>query len=92
MTHPLQTKEWREFRKEWGNIVESSKAGLIIFSKIPYTKFTIGTLIRGAEPTKKDILEIAKIGREKNCIFIKLEPDVTKNNKLVKALKTWGLK
>lgn len=91
MIHPLQTKEWGEFRKEWGNIVEYSKSGLIIFSKIPYTKFTIGTIIRGQEPTKKDVLEIEKIGRDKNAIFIKLEPNVIKSDKLVKSLKTWGL-
>jgi len=91
MIHPLQTKEWGEFRKEWGNIVEYSKAGLIIFSKIPYTKFTIGTLIRGSEPTKKDILEISKLGKEKNGIFIKLEPNVVKTDKLFKSLRNWGL-
>lgn len=91
MIHPLQTKEWGEFRKEWGNIVEYSKVGLIIFSKIPYTKYTIGTLIRGSEPTKKDIVEIERIGKEKNSIFIKLEPNVVKSDKLLKNLKSWGL-
>lgn len=91
MIHPLQTKEWGEFRKEWGNIVEYSKVGLIIFSKIPYTKYTIGTLIRGYEPTEKDIVEIERIGKEKNSIFIKLEPNVIKSDKLLKNLKSWGL-
>lgn len=81
MVHPLQTKEWGEFRKEWGNIVHDSKAGLIIFSKIPYTKFTIGTLIRGSEPTKKDIEEIKRVGKEKNAIFIKLEPNIVVDSK-----------
>ncbi len=89
--HPLQTKEWGEFRKEWGNVVEYSKSGLIIFSKIPYTKFTIGTIIRGQEPTKKDILEIERIGKEKKAIFIKLEPNVIKTDKLIKSLRNWGL-
>lgn len=91
MIHPLQTKEWGEFRKEWGNIVEYSKVGLIIFSKILYTKYTIGTLIRGSEPTKKDIVEIERVGKEKNSIFIKLEPNVIKSDKLLKNLKSWGL-
>ncbi|MFZ3301423.1 MAG: peptidoglycan bridge formation glycyltransferase FemA/FemB family protein [Microgenomates group bacterium] len=89
--HPLQTKEWGEFRKEWENIVEFSKAGLIIFSKIPHTKFTIGTLIRGDEPTEKDIVEIKRIGKERNSIFIKLEPNVLKTEKITKNLKSWGL-
>lgn len=89
--HPLQTKEWGEFRKEWENVVEYSKSGLIIFSKIPYTKFSIGTIIRGQEPTKKDILEIERIGKEKKAIFIKLEPNVIKTDRLVKKLRNWGL-
>lgn len=92
MTHPLQTKEWSEFRKEWGNIVEFSNAGLIIFSKIPYTKYTIGTLIRGSEPSKKDIDLIKKIGSNNNSIFIKLEPNVLKESKLHQKLLSWGLK
>jgi lipid II:glycine glycyltransferase (peptidoglycan interpeptide bridge formation enzyme) len=89
--HPLQTNEWGEFRKEWGNTIHNSKVGLIIFSKIPYTKYTIGTIIRGKEPTKKELLEIQRIGKDKNTIFIKLEPNVIKNEKLVNHLKSSGL-
>lgn len=91
MAHPLQTKEWGEFRKKWGNIVSFSKVGLIIFSKIPYTKYTIGTLIRGSKPTRKDIVEITKIGKENNAIFIKLEPNVLKEERLIKDLRSWKL-
>ena len=90
--HPLQSKEWGEFRKEWGNIIEYSKVGLIIFSKVPYTKLTIGTLIRGSEPSKLDIEIIRQIGLKNNAIFIKLEPNVLKTDKLVNKLRSWGLK
>ncbi len=92
MIHPLQTKEWGEFRSEWGNIVEYSKAGLIIFSKVPHTTLTIGTLIRGSEPNKLDIEIIRQIGLKNNAVFIKLEPNVLKTDKLVNKLKSWGLK
>lgn len=91
MTHPLQTEEWGEFRSEWGNIVEYSKAGLIIFSKVPYTKFTIGTLIRGSEPNKQDVETIEKIGLKNNAIFIKLEPNVLKTDKIANKFKSWRL-
>ena len=91
MIHPLQTKEWGEFRNEWGNVVSFSKAGLIIFSKVPHTKFTIGTLIKGSKPTKDDIKEIQKVGKENNAIFVKLEPNVLTDSKIVDTFKSWGL-
>lgn len=91
MTHPLQTKSWGEFRKEWGNEVVFQKNYLIIFSKIPYTKLKIGTIIKGSKPSKKDISEIEKLGKEKNAIFIKFEPNVEHSLDLENNLKSWGL-
>lgn len=91
MIHPLQTKEWGEFRKEWGNIVVDSPQGLIIFSKIPYTKYTIGTIIRGKNVTEKDIQKIKEVGKKNNSIFIKIEPNELFDNQKVDKLKTQGL-
>jgi hypothetical protein len=39
-THPLQTNEWGEFRKEWGNTTLWYKDFLIIFSN-PITGFDL---------------------------------------------------
>lgn len=89
--HPLQTKEWGEFRKEWGNEAVRVKNCQVIFSKIPHTRFTIGTLIRGPKPDRKQIEELKRLGAEKNAVFIKLEPNVFYDPKLAKQLKTWGL-
>ena len=90
-THPLQSKEWSEFRKEWGNDVSLTKLGLIIFSKIPYTKYTVGTYIRGKTPNKTSLLELKRIGQHKKAIFIKIEPNQLKTTRLVDELEKLGL-
>lgn len=90
-THPLQTTKWGEFRREWGNIVEFSNAGLIIFSKIPHTNYTIGTLIRGTRPSKTDLDTIQKKAKKHSAIFVKLEPNVLREKKLESSFRKWGL-
>jgi lipid II:glycine glycyltransferase (peptidoglycan interpeptide bridge formation enzyme) len=75
VSHPLQSWEWGEFRKEWGNLVVRKENYQIIFSQIPKTNLTVGTLIRGGFPTPKMIKEVKEIGKEKKAIFIKLEPN-----------------
>ncbi len=89
--HPLQTKQWSEFRKEWGNLVSYSKLGLVIFSKVPYTKYTVGTFIRGGNINKKTLSELKKIASQYNSIFIKIEPNILKTEKLFKEYKKLGL-
>ena len=81
-THPLQSWEWGEFRKEWGNEIVRLDNCLVVFSKVPYTNLTIGTVIRGPKPDKKTIEELKVLGREKNAIFIKLEPNVLFDQKI----------
>jgi len=88
MTHPLQTKEWGEFRKEWGNEIVFAGDSLIIFSKIPHTKFTIGTLMKGSDIARSDLAMYRKVGQKYNAIFIKFEPnqlfDQKTKNKYIK--------
>ena len=90
-SHPLQTREWGEFRKEWGNDVVRLGGCLVIFSKVPHTNFTIGTVIKGPKPTRIQTFQLKKLGKEKNAIFIKLEPNVLYDKKLANQLKAWGL-
>ena len=59
--HPLQSWEWGEFRKVWGNEVVRTLFGQIIFSKIPHTKFTIGTFIKGPKPTREMLIHLKKL-------------------------------
>src|SRR4030042_1287891 len=74
--HPLQSWEWGEFRKVWGNKVVRLPFGQIIFSKIPHTRFTIGTFIKGPKPTKEMLQTLKDLAKKENAIFIKLEPNV----------------
>jgi lipid II:glycine glycyltransferase (peptidoglycan interpeptide bridge formation enzyme) len=74
--HPLQTQEWAQFRKAWGNEVLFTKYGLITIHRIALTKHSIGIFEKGPAPTKLMLQDLKKIGRENNLIFIKLEPNV----------------
>jgi len=85
VTHPLQSYEWGEFREKTGvKVVRRgfSKNGKLIdgftltIHKVPKTKFTIGYLPKGNPPIKDVFEELKKIGKEENCIFIQLEPNI----------------
>lgn len=84
-THPLQSFEWGEFRKQTG--VEVIRRGLMRNGKlvesfqmtahpIPYIPFTIGYVPKGTMLTPRMIQELKKIGQENRCIFIQLEPHI----------------
>ncbi len=86
VTHPLQAFEWGQFREEEG--VKVIRRGFVngdklvsgfqlTIHKVPRTNFTIGYLPKGEMPTKELLDELKKIGKEENCIFIQLEPNVT---------------
>jgi len=95
--HPLQTRQWGEFRKEWGNEVMFTKYGLLTLHKIPFLPFKLGMFIRGNSPTKEMLAFLKNIAKEKNIIFIKLEPlfakEISKDNSfdsLIALLKENG--
>ena len=91
MKHPLQTKEWGEFRKEWGNEIEFVQNNLIVFSKIPFTNFKIGTVMKGSDIARSDLAMYRNVGQKYNAIFIKFEPNVLGDQKLVDKYKEMGL-
>ena len=76
--HPLQSFEWGEFRKKTGVKVVRSDDFQLTIHKIPHTPWNIGYLPKGPMPTKEMINELKKIGKQENCIFIQLEPNVKK--------------
>jgi lipid II:glycine glycyltransferase (peptidoglycan interpeptide bridge formation enzyme) len=49
----------------------------LTFHKIPHTLWTVGYFPKGPAPTKKMIDELGKLGKQKNAIFIQLEPNTT---------------
>ncbi len=89
-THPLQTTAWAEFRKKWGNEILETKYGILTLHKLPFTSYKIGIFEKGPAPTKGMIINLKKIGKENNLIFIKLEPNCLKTNKLVELMKKEG--
>lgn len=90
MIHPLQTKEWGEFRKEWGNQIVETKYGIITAHKIPLIPYKIGIFEKGPVPTKTMLQDLKKIGNDNNLIFIKLEPNQVTNDQLTKLLVKAG--
>ncbi|KKQ42636.1 MAG: FemAB family protein [Microgenomates group bacterium GW2011_GWC1_37_8] len=90
VTHPLQSKEWGEFRKAWGNEIVWTKWGMLTLHNIPFTKYKIGMFIKGPVPSQEMLTELKTLGRKHELIFIKLEPNVpiairnTQNEKRIK--------
>jgi lipid II:glycine glycyltransferase (peptidoglycan interpeptide bridge formation enzyme) len=79
MTHPLQTQAWGDFRRAMGIDVERLGDWYLTFHRIPYTPWTIGYFPKGPAPTQKMTDELLALGKQKNAIFIQLEPNVTSN-------------
>ncbi len=88
-SHPLQSWEWGEFRKKTGieilrlgkylnnKLVETAQ---ITFHPVPLTNFKIGYFPKGNLPSKEMLNKLYEIGKEKKCIFIKIEPNVIKED------------
>jgi lipid II:glycine glycyltransferase (peptidoglycan interpeptide bridge formation enzyme) len=85
VTHPLQSFEWGVFREKTGvKVIRRGMFGIdklidgftLTLHSIPHTKYTIGYLPKGTMPSKEVLEELQKIGKEENCIFIQLEPNV----------------
>ncbi len=89
-SHPLQSWEWGEFRKSWGNQLVRFSFGQVTLHRIPFTPFKIGAFIKGPAPTKTMIHELKKLAKKEKVIFVKLEPNVLKNEKAIKLLKDSG--
>ena len=89
-THPLQSWEWGEFRKAWGNKVITTRHGIITLHKIPFTNYKIGVFEKGPAPTRTMLNELRILGKKEHCIFIKFEPNQVTNNKLTKLLADFG--
>lgn len=89
-THPLQTLAWAEFRRKWGNEVLETEYGILTLHKLPISNYKIGMFIKGPEPTVRMLSDLRKIGADNNLIFIKLEPNCIKSEKLIKLVRSEG--
>ncbi len=88
--HPLQSKAWGEFREKWGNQIVQTSFGLLTLHKIPLLPYKIGMFIKGPAPTQEMLNELKKLAKKENLIFIKLEPNVQKDEKIIKLLQKNG--
>jgi len=96
-SHPLQTWEWGEFRKAWGNKVVRFPFGQITIHKIPFLPYKIGIFVKGPKPNKKQLSTLKEYASKNKIFFIKLEPNFVPKNKkqkeeLIKLLKKEGCK
>jgi lipid II:glycine glycyltransferase (peptidoglycan interpeptide bridge formation enzyme) len=89
-THPLQTSAWAEFRKEWGNEILETKYGILTLHKLPFTSYKIGIFEKGPEPSDEMLRNLKDIGKDNNLVFIKLELNCLKNEKLIELMKKEG--
>lgn len=99
-THPLQSFEWGEFREkthvqvvrraleENGKLIQSFQLTLHL---IPHTSWNIGYLPKGTLPTKALVDELRKIGKQYNCIFIQLEPNIFVSPASEQTMRSLGL-
>jgi len=86
ITHPVQTWDWGDFQITQGHTLyrlgvfddkdKMISAYSISFHKIPKTKFSIGTILRGPKIDDQTIEEVTKIAKKENALFIKFEPNV----------------
>jgi len=86
--HPLQSWEWGEFRLKTGIKVvrigrftnnKLAETAQITIHPIPFTSGNIGYLPKGGIPSKEMIEKLIDLGKQKKCIFIKLEPNIKKD-------------
>lgn len=80
--HPLQSNQWGEFRKKTKIKVINVKGIILTIHPIPHTNFNIGYAPKGPEINQKMLDELFEIGKKENCIFIQLEPNIKKTNKI----------
>lgn len=74
--HPLQTWEWGEFRSAMGVDLTRAENFQLTFHKLPHLPFTVGYFPKGPAPTPEMLHTLKKLGKEKNAIYIQLEPNV----------------
>ncbi len=91
--HPLQSWEWGEFRQKTGIEVmrlgryengEIAETAQITIHQIPFTNYTIGYLPKGDIPSRKMLEALIQIGKKYRCIFIKIEPNVLRDIKILR--------
>lgn len=75
--HPLQSPEWGQFRIKTGiEVIDVAPGFQMTIHQLPKLPWNIGYLPKCSAPTEEILTKLTEIGKEKKCIFIKLEPNV----------------
>ncbi len=101
-SHPLQSWAWGEFRKSTGIDVlrlgrfegtTLKEVAQITFHPLPHLPYTIGYFPKGNLPTPGMLEKIISEGKKRNCIFIKFEPNLKKEQQkeFVEAISSFQL-
>lgn len=85
VTHVIQSWQWGDFRKRLGTPVlryglyknnQMVMAFQLTLHQIPFTNWNVGYLPKGPFPNTELAKILKKIGKEHNCAFIKVEPNI----------------
>lgn len=99
VNHPLQSWEWGEFREKTGVKVirlgafegqQLVKGYQVTIHPVPKSGWTVGYFPKGDVPDEMMLMSLKKIGKENNCLCIKLEPNVIANESVRKYLLDQG--
>lgn len=92
-THPLQTKEWGDFRRRTGIRVVREGGIQVTIHPIPYTSITVGYAPKIPKLDSEVVQTLKKIAKDYNCIFVKVEPEIevgTQGTVSNATLAKWG--
>lgn len=85
VSHPLQTWEWGEFKKQMGQAVERvgffsngklAKTLQVTFHEIPILGGTAGYLPKSFMPDEEQLETLRQLGEKHRATFIKIEPNI----------------
>ena len=76
--HPVQSREWGDFREKAGNKISWVKDLLVVWSNIPKTPWYFGTLLKSRMPKLEDIKRLRDEAIKVGGVGIRIEPDVQK--------------
>jgi lipid II:glycine glycyltransferase (peptidoglycan interpeptide bridge formation enzyme) len=101
--HPLQSWEWGDFRKKSG--VEVIRLGRYQENKLveglqctlhsmPHLNRYIGYIPKTSYVSRDMVQELVTVGRERNCVFMKLEPLIQKSDqaKFLEGFRTFDMR
>jgi FemAB family len=79
VNHPLQSWEWGEFRAK-RQPIDRQDGMLIVWTKIPFTPWVFGYIPMGKVPSNEEIKRLSDLGRKRNAIGIRMEPNAIVEN------------